>query len=824
MLFRGLIALFFVCFVASGQQYGWYLYNTGVQPTLFYEIGIGSDALYAIGRSATFVDSIRVMKLNPSTFEVIWAKTMNNGTNRNWLMGGDVYNDTVFVTTWYGIGDQLMLWEMDSAGNLYRAQLWSRADVQPGAMDIYPDGSILMTAENLAPYAAVVRYFPSTGTFINNNWRVDGCSDMRLANSITAGIGSNPSIYAAATCVYQQFGVAKFDPNLNPIWITSLHFPGQSGGSNPNGTIIRYMTAYYDKIYVVGDVVTSVHGVGNGDRDLFIAAIDSATGNVDWAFAYGEAGYDVSYAILPSPRYSDRLIVAMNSRSYSSNVAGVLFEIDTSGAVISDSGYLVLDTFSIVNIYRLKPYNGDILIPAIVNQQPAIAFLPSELSQIPTCVQRVPVNRVPITFNVTNVWDVGSSLNMSSTTPYVRSDSFPTDTMCIVQCDIWLDSVFDVSCFGYNDGSAFASYLSGDSPVTIVWSSGGTGAMIDSLSSGTYWVALIGSQCTDTAYFTINQPPPLNATASSENPFFCSPPNGWVSVSVSGGTPPYSHSWSNGMSTDSIFNLPPGTYTDTIRDSNNCLTIISVTLDSPSTNLDYTYEVQCYSTNPYTLGITIIPNNGYPPYSIQWQDGTTSFSYNTPPDSLGFILSDSTNCLLYDTIVVSSPGNPSLQISPQIDTIYYGDTIILSIDETDISSFWWIFLNDSIYMPQLYLSPQTNTVVYAMGTDQYGCHYYDTAYIYLMPPKVFFPTVFTPNNDGTHDLFGPVIFGKVPVKWKIYNRWGQLIFEGDETSKWDGTINGKNASADKYVLIAYIYDSNTKQLLQKVIQDLYIVR
>lgn len=51
--------------------------------------------------------------------------------------------------------------------------------------------------------------------------------------------------------------------------------------------------------------------------------------------------------------------------------------------------------------------------------------------------------------------------------------------------------------------------------------------------------------------------------------------------------------------------------------------------------------------------------------------------------------------------------------------------------------------------------------------------------------NVFVPNVFTPNGDGTNDVFIPV-FGKfIPVEYSfvIYNRWGQIMFESTDPKK-----------------------------------------
>ena len=65
--------------------------------------------------------------------------------------------------------------------------------------------------------------------------------------------------------------------------------------------------------------------------------------------------------------------------------------------------------------------------------------------------------------------------------------------------------------------------------------------------------------------------------------------------------------------------------------------------------------------------------------------------------------------------------------------------------------------------------------------------------------QAYVPDAFTPNNDGLNDRFR--IFGLTDeeVKFKIYNRWGELIkLSNDPNNLWNGQINGEDAPVGKY--------------------------
>ena len=85
-----------------------------------------------------------------------------------------------------------------------------------------------------------------------------------------------------------------------------------------------------------------------------------------------------------------------------------------------------------------------------------------------------------------------------------------------------------------------------------------------------------------------------------------------------------------------------------------------------------------------------------------------------------------------------------------------------------------------------------------------GCVTVDTQLIKTVKHvEVFVPNAFTPNNDGINDLLHPLSFGIKKLEYfKIYNRWGQLVFEMDaEQPGWDGTFKGAQLEMQTIVWI-----------------------
>ncbi len=76
------------------------------------------------------------------------------------------------------------------------------------------------------------------------------------------------------------------------------------------------------------------------------------------------------------------------------------------------------------------------------------------------------------------------------------------------------------------------------------------------------------------------------------------------------------------------------------------------------------------------------------------------------------------------------------------------------------------------------------------------------------------PTAFSPNNDGNNDVLYVRGGGIESLNFKIYNRWGQVIFETNDIEKgWDGRYKGAEVDMDvvAYIVQATFIDGSTLQ-------------
>jgi gliding motility-associated-like protein len=143
-----------------------------------------------------------------------------------------------------------------------------------------------------------------------------------------------------------------------------------------------------------------------------------------------------------------------------------------------------------------------------------------------------------------------------------------------------------------------------------------------------------------------------------------------------------------------------------------------------------------------------------------------------------------------------------------------------------IKTWSWNFddgtMSDQQFPPD-HLFPQTGEetkykVTLVVG-DSLGCT--DTATQVLDVLKTCFiavPGAFTPNGDGVNDYLYPLNAVKaVDLQFRVYNRWGQMVFETtDWLKKWDGTMGGHAQPAGTYVwTLSYIDGDTGKRIFQK---------
>ena len=157
----------------------------------------------------------------------------------------------------------------------------------------------------------------------------------------------------------------------------------------------------------------------------------------------------------------------------------------------------------------------------------------------------------------------------------------------------------NVLCNGQASGTVTVTPVGGTAPFTYAWSPMATNTpILNNLAAGTYTVTVTDvNGCTSQTTVTITEPTPLVATSSATDELLGA--DGTASVNATGGTAPYSYSWTpGGASTPTLSGLVAGLYMVTVTDANGC----GVTLEEQVGS-----QVGLNSLNQET-GLSVYPN------------------------------------------------------------------------------------------------------------------------------------------------------------------------------------------------------------------------
>ncbi len=223
----------------------------------------------------------------------------------------------------------------------------------------------------------------------------------------------------------------------------------------------------------------------------------------------------------------------------------------------------------------------------------------------------------------------------------------------------------DISCAGATDGMATASAAGGTPPYTFSWDNGQSGNIAINLGAGTYEVIVSdANSCTDAAYVTLDDPPLLEVSAEITSDY-----NGWdiscfgamdgtAFATPSGGTPPYTYSWSNGQMTAAATGLDATTYTIEVTDANGCTATDEVTLTQPDPLTIDAGENQTVYFGYDPAACADISwsgeGGGVPPYTISWSDGGSQTHEVCPEVTTVYTVTieDANGCIATDEVMI----------------------------------------------------------------------------------------------------------------------------------------------------------------------------
>ncbi len=312
------------------------------------------------------------------------------------------------------------------------------------------------------------------------------------------------------------------------------------------------------------------------------------------------------------------------------------------------------------------------------------------------------------------------------------------------------------------------------------------------------------------------------ATDISTTPSCLESNEGRVELNIIGGMGPYTTFWEGNNRGNALAfdNLEPGIYDLTVNDVLGCQTnqqIEITAIPTPEISSEI-LSISCFGANDGA--VELFANQPNLTYSLDGINYSREASFlNLSPATYQVFIKDETGCNYMEEFTLYEPV-PLAVTLPIERTISLGATIqLIPVTTTENVNYDWAASSS------LSCLDCENPVASPLEDTQYTLTIYDEnncegqAQILVRVDdnkKVFVPNVFSPDDDGLNDNFS-ILTIEGPVQevttFKIYDRWGNLIYEAnnfdplDEKFGWNGHYKGKpmdNGVFIYYAIIKYI--------------------
>jgi gliding motility-associated-like protein len=158
---------------------------------------------------------------------------------------------------------------------------------------------------------------------------------------------------------------------------------------------------------------------------------------------------------------------------------------------------------------------------------------------------------------------------------------------------------------------------------------------------------------------------------------------------------------------------------------------------------------------------------------------------------------DTVNIFVAQIIADAGPADTNVVLNQPLQLTATG-----SVNYSWSPSTW---LNNPTIFNPVAMPEESIQYVLTVSNEQ-GCFDTDTinVKVFKIDPDLLVPTGFSPDNDGNNDVFRPIVIGMKSLDaFRVYNRWGQLVFSTTQTGYgWDGNFKGMPQGAGTYVWYA----------------------
>lgn len=255
---------------------------------------------------------------------------------------------------------------------------------------------------------------------------------------------------------------------------------------------------------------------------------------------------------------------------------------------------------------------------------------------------------------------------------------------------------------------------------------------------------------------------------------------------------------------------------DSVNITVNPSPVVNITPVSPEICLGASVTLQATGGNSYSWS---------PPSELDNPMSAAPLAHPSVNMTYHVRVVDGNNCEGYDSVTVTVHPLPEVHIIADSNVVICGHRVRLRATGAHTYAWQPAALCDNPSDSDPWIDPKSQTYFYVTGTDIHGCTDVDSIKIDVIKSSVLFvPNAFSPNGDGKNDVFMPVAYCDMRLKFfAVYNRYGERIYSSsDQNPGWDGCYNSKKADMGTYFWYVEAIDESGKSFVKK--GDVTLVR
>jgi PKD repeat protein len=216
--------------------------------------------------------------------------------------------------------------------------------------------------------------------------------------------------------------------------------------------------------------------------------------------------------------------------------------------------------------------------------------------------------------------------------------------------------------------------------------------------------------------------------------------NGSIVATSSGTVAPYTYTWSNSATTDTIKHLAPAAYSVSVTDAKGCISHDSAVITSPvalQVDTIIVTDVKCFGDSTGDAIISV--SGGTAPYSYSWNTTptqTTQHALALPAGTYTCTVTDSNSCVANRSAIIIEPPLLTVNITNHLSVCRGSSGNLNAIGGGGFGTLTYSWIPGNITTPVIDVGPDSTTKYILTGTDSNNCIAKDSSLVIINPNPV----------------------------------------------------------------------------------------